>query len=93
MWTGNSRNLALVLAVLILILMINNAILFHVIKSKGNENSEKPQSIKRNENNQIIFESDNEKIKQNAVYYFVLFGVLIITLLLFDKIIKKWKRK
>ena len=57
---------------------------------KNNSNSEEviylnPKSIKSSENNEILFESKQERIKKYAIYAFALFCIGIIILLLIDK--------
>ncbi len=51
-----------------------------------------PKSIKKPENKEIIFQSDNEKIKKYAIYGFVIFCILVIILVILENV-KKDKNK
>lgn len=67
MRAGNPWNLAL--GILIAALIVNNVIFFIFAKN----NMQEPQYIKSDKYKQIIFESDNEKIKKYSVYAFAVF--------------------
>jgi hypothetical protein len=75
MWLRNeySRNLGIILVVLIILLILNNILFLKILIEKNKET----QVIKRANSNGILFKSINEKIKEHAIYFFLVFCILI----------------
>ena len=88
MRTGNTRNLGIILAILIVLFILNTIFLFNLTSKSGinfiNEPFEKvPKPITKainTEKNEVIFRSNNELITNYAIYAFSVFCIFLVIL-------------
>lgn len=72
MRSRNTRNLAIILVILTLIVIVNSVILINV--------TGKTKAINTDENKEIIFKSSNEKVTDYAIYAFSIFCIFLVIL-------------
>lgn len=69
----NSRDLGIILVFLLIGLILNSIILITLI----NNDIIKTKDINTIKNNQILFESNNEKVKKYVIPIFIVFCILL----------------
>lgn len=74
----NTRNLGIILALMIILFILNNIFLFFIINNGKNNADSESKDIYIDKNNEILFRSKDEQIRGYAIYAFIVFCLVII---------------